>query len=321
MFCLLFADYTAREYFERTRASRFPDAQASITKVCLAYLSFDTFQRGYCLNDTELESLLEDNALLRYAARHWGDHAREQGLMDETCKALVVMFLQNVQKVACQVLLLDSYPRYPNYSRSFPRHFSDMHISAFFGLDEIIRCQLQNGAKCDMRDSYGRTPLSIASENGRLAVVKILLARDNVDVNSTDMDGRTSLSFAAAKGDEAVVRLLLTQHHVDVNPEDAKGRTPLSLAAAAGSEEVVRLLLKRDDINVNLKDTKGRTPLSWAAEAGSEEVVRLLLGRCDIDVNSTDAGGQTALLLAVAREHEAVVKLLLAHTDHGTKLE
>lgn len=53
---LFFADHTAQEYFEHRREIRLPEAQPSITKACLAYLSFDVFQRGYCVNDNELET-------------------------------------------------------------------------------------------------------------------------------------------------------------------------------------------------------------------------------------------------------------------------
>ena len=79
-------------------------------------------------------------------------------------------------------------------------------------------------------------------------MVKLLLAKDGVDVNSKDSDGRTPLSCAAEKGHEAVVKLLLAKD----------GRTPLSWA-------VVKLLLAKDRVDMNSQDDYGRTPLSWAA--------------------------------------------------------
>jgi ankyrin repeat protein len=51
-------------------------------------------------------------------------------------------------------------------------------------------------------------PLSWAAQRGHEAVVKLLLATGEVDVESKDNDGRTPLSWAAQRGHEAVVKLL-----------------------------------------------------------------------------------------------------------------
>jgi hypothetical protein len=67
---LFSADYTAQEYFKGNLDSLFPDAQANITATCLTYLSFHIFERGYCHYDQELDSCLEANALLDYAAHY-----------------------------------------------------------------------------------------------------------------------------------------------------------------------------------------------------------------------------------------------------------
>ena len=60
----------------------------------------------------------------------------------------------------------------------------------------------------DLKDSYGRTPLSWAAEKGHEAVVKLLVETGKVDVDSKDRHGQTPLSQAAGKGHEAVVKLL-----------------------------------------------------------------------------------------------------------------
>jgi ankyrin repeat protein len=65
------------------------------------------------------------------------------------------------------------------------------------------------------------------------------------DIESKDTEyGQTPLSWAAENGRDAVVRLLL-EAGADVEAKDTKyGRTPLSRAAANGRDAVVRLLLR-----------------------------------------------------------------------------
>lgn len=80
----------------------------------------------------------------------------------------------------------------------------------------------------------------IAAEQGQVEVVKLVLAECDLNTNTY---GRTPLSFAAENGYEEVVTLLLNDERVDPDYGDYKGRTPLSFAAANGQEEVVKLLL------------------------------------------------------------------------------
>jgi len=159
----------------------------------------------------------------------------------------------------------------------------------------------------------GRTPLWQAAYGGHEAVVEILLARANVDVNSKDKDGRTPLWQAAYRGHEAVVKILLAHADVDVNSKDKDGWTPLQRATWRGHSALFRQLVARVEVDLDFKNTDGWTPLYAAAWAGYEAVVKLLLARADVDVNSKDQDGRTPLRVATERGHEAVVKLLQSH--------
>ncbi|KAF8421802.1 ankyrin repeat-containing domain protein [Tirmania nivea] len=90
--------------------------------------------------------------------------------------------------------------------------------------------------------------------------MRLLLERNDVDINATDNNGRSPLSLAAGRGHEAVVRLLLERNDVDVDSNDKYGRPPLLWAAGRGHEAVVRLLLEHDNINLTLRTVKAEQP-------------------------------------------------------------
>ncbi|KAL2197095.1 hypothetical protein P885DRAFT_77574 [Corynascus similis CBS 632.67] len=64
--------YTTQEYFVRTWKRWFPNAQVDITDICATYLSFRSFESGFCRTDAEFEDRLRTNRLYDYAARYWG---------------------------------------------------------------------------------------------------------------------------------------------------------------------------------------------------------------------------------------------------------
>ncbi|KAI9774751.1 MAG: hypothetical protein M1839_001618, partial [Geoglossum umbratile] len=304
------------EYFERTWTTWFPDAQTAITKVCITYLSFDTFGTGFCPTDEEFEARLELNPLYDYAAQNWGYHAcAASTVMGQWAEVeqLIQNFFENEANVSAVSQAMMASRSYSGYSQRVPRQMTGVHVTAYFGLVETIMGLLKKEYNPDLQDSYGRTPLSWAAEKGHETVVKLLLATEKVDLDSKDfLYERTPLSWVVEKGHEAVVKLLLATEKVDVDSKDFKGQTPLSWAAQNGHEAVVKLLLATEKVDVDSKDFKGQTPLSRAAQNGHEAVVKLLLATEKVDVDSKDFKGQTPLSRAAENGHEAVVKLLLA---------
>ena len=130
--------------------------------------------------------------------------------------------------------------------------------------------------KLNVKDTYGGTPLSRAAQNGHALVVKLLLAREEVEPNCQDFQKQTPLMLAALYGHALVVNLLLARDDVDRSLRSAQGRTPLFEAASKGHVLVVWLLLQTG-ANPEIRDMVGFTPLSLAAENGYVLVVRLLL--------------------------------------------
>ncbi len=57
--------------------------------------------------------------------------------------------------------------------------------------------------------------------------MRLLLARQGVEVNKTAQNGATALIFASQSGHVEVVQLLLARQGVEVNQSDSKGATAL----------------------------------------------------------------------------------------------
>jgi ankyrin repeat protein len=76
------------------------------------------------------------------------------------------------------------------------------------GGDGLARRLLEAGAWIDARDKGGRTPLIDAAENGKLAVVDVLL-RSGADQTIADWHGQTALDVAREKRHQLIVLRLV----------------------------------------------------------------------------------------------------------------
>ncbi|CAI7569589.1 unnamed protein product [Penicillium manginii] len=300
--------YTTQDYFQRTQKRWFADAESEVAKICIAYLAFNAFATGLCYTDETFEARLKSNALFLYAACNWGHHTREASYeLNET----VLDFLENEAKVSSSTQAMTISMKQPGYSQNVPQLVKGVHLAAYFGLTKVLDILLRNGNYPDLQDTYGRTPLSWAAENGQEASVELLLDSDRVDANFRDENGESPLSWAAKKGHLRTVKSLLDRGSEPDIP-NASGRTPLSLAAENGHAAVVELLVW-NCAEVNSQDKLSMTPLAWAAARGYSTVIQFMLKQEDIYPNSRQHSDQTPLSLAAAEGHAAAVNHLLAN--------
>jgi len=300
--------YTTQEYFDRTRTKWFPNAEASITTICVTYLSFNEFESGFCQNDEEFEQRLQLNKLYDYAAHNWGYHARQASAL---CQG-VVEFLQKRAQVEASSQALTAMKRWSEevgYSQRSPKQITGVHLAAHFGVDNAVQFLIGSNNP-DSNDSYGRTPLSWAAQNGHKGVVQLLLATGQVDVDRHQRVGQTPLHWASQNGHVEVVRLLLDRG-ADITVADSEGITPLHLASRNGEVDVVKLLLAIDRAELDLKDRTGRTSLFYAAKNGNKAIIELLLAMNRVDVDSRDYYNSTPLSIAARMGRGDAVALFL----------
>ena len=99
---------------------------------------------------------------------------------------------------------------------------------------------VERGAKMDVRNNLGWTPLHMASQKGHLKVVDQLLMR-GADMNTTEADGETALHLAAYYGHAGVTEALLKN---DACPriQNKARKTPSDLAEREGHKVIEQLL-------------------------------------------------------------------------------
>ncbi|RHZ48065.1 hypothetical protein CDV55_100943 [Aspergillus turcosus] len=149
--------------------------------------------------------------------------------------------------------------------------------------DKTLRKSLEAGARAPWT-----TLLCLATEHDSVAVMKVLVEQDGVDINVVEQfEGIPLLGKAVIDRSLKVVRFLLTRNDLDPNVKNV-GRTILAHAAYVCFNDVVKVLLKCPDVDVNCIDNYGCTPLHLAAGQSNVYVVRTLLAHPSVDVTVRD---------------------------------
>lgn len=98
------------------------------------------------------------------------------------------------------------------------------------------------GARIDLKDNQGNTPLMVAARIGNVDAARLLLSR-GAQINATNATGETPLIMAVQQRDLVMTRLLLAQGADPAKRDTASGMTARDYAARDGrSDAVVKLL-------------------------------------------------------------------------------
>mmetsp|Transcript_12130 Transcript_12130/g.36978 ORF Transcript_12130/g.36978 Transcript_12130/m.36978 type:complete len:860 (+) Transcript_12130:144-2723(+) len=175
-----------------------------------------------------------------------------------------------------QRLMAGVSAQYADYDKRTP-----LHLAASEGHADVAELLLVNGARMDVRDRFGRTPIDDAIKNGSKAVLQVMKQYDG-DVPAKLLDAsRTMERFRgmdlidhAAKGRLNKVKECV-RSGVNINFSDYDHRCALHLAAAEGQLEVVKYLLEKGAL-LNVKDRWGVTPLDEADKKMHRDVCDVL---------------------------------------------
>lgn len=306
--------FTAQEYFNDHRERWFPNASADIARACLQYISHQELLEP-CQGieeDKEFEDRKREHPLLSYAYQHWGDHAKTAG-SDPVTEAAVLQFVSNPKAIASftqAAWYLDSTD-VTNWD--IRKGASSLHVCAWFGLTGVISALLHQGLEVDCQDPiYGQTPLMYACRRGHGATAKELLSHGaSLNTQSTRMS--TPMFEAVIGNKQDVVKILLARKELEINVSQPiyLDRTILMIATQRKYISIVHDVLSRKDLKINQKDLHGNTALSIAANCGSSAAVSALLADNNIDIDSKNRNGNTALILAAKLGFNVIADQLL----------
>ena len=133
---------------------------------------------------------------------------------------------------------------------------------------KCVQTLLTAGAKVNLADVDGTTPLMVAALKGFTPILVLLLEK-GANVYTQNNIGFTALMWAVQEEKDACVDKLLSAG-ANVNLAIVTGQTPLMMAATKGFTPILAILLEKGT-NIDAQDNKGATALMIApATAGNE---------------------------------------------------
>jgi hypothetical protein len=123
-----------------------------------------------------------------------------------------------------------------------------------------VKQLLDKGEAVDAKQN-GQTALHVASMNGKVDIISILIAR-GAKVDAVDEQGITPLMLAAKDGQVDAVKALLAQG-ANIEAQNKMGENALHIAGAHGKKDVVTELLDRG-ANIRATSNNGLNVLVFA---------------------------------------------------------
>lgn len=101
---------------------------------------------------------------------------------------------------------------------------------------------IQKGARIEVKDNQGNTPLMVAARIGNVDAARLLIARGG-NLNAANSLGETPLIMSVQRRDTAMTRLLLTQGADPAKRDITSGMSARDYAVRDGrSDAIIRLM-------------------------------------------------------------------------------
>lgn len=225
-----------------------------------------------------------------------------------------------------------------------------LHWAANRGNAEIMQSLVSKGAKANVIDSHGATPLNFAAGGGQLntKIYDICLANGADLKKDLNHDGANALLLAVANDKDLTLTNYFISKGLDLKSTDAAGNNAFSYAARGGNIEVLKTLLQKgvpangnamlmaaqgtrrganpievyqylESLNIkpNFTGKNGENALhSIVRKPKQADIIRYFLSK-GVDVNQVDEDGNTVFMNAAASNADtAVLGMLASHVKN-----
>jgi uncharacterized protein len=190
--------------------------------------------------------------------------------------------------------------------------YTGLFTAASRGDAAAIEALTAGGARSDLRDAHGRTPLHVAAYGGHHRSMRALVAA-GADPNALENDRYDIVTIAAVANDVPTLEVSLALGASARNVTSRYDGTALIAAAHLGHAHVVRTLIRAgaplDHVN-NLGWTALIESIVLGDGGPSHTDTLGALVDAGANVNLADRDGRTPLALAQARGYAVMVGLL-----------
>ncbi|MBE0497431.1 MAG: ankyrin repeat domain-containing protein [Campylobacterales bacterium] len=263
-----------------------------------------------------------EDSTLRYVEKFLSFKPKLNDIPQEDAALHVATRMRSVGVIK---LLLDNGAQIDIATSSAKR--TALHNAAISKNKDAAEYLIKRGAKMEIPDSAGHTPLMGATVQADPEMVQLLIKSGAaVDVRPSSNILLTPLVAAAANIDPfkhkdyiSILKTLL-DNKADVNFQAGNGRTALIAAAQSSNHaqayEKAQLLVAKG-ANLDIVNDKGETALMLASDTGNGKLVKLLL-QSGADVNVKNGAGESAVNYANRQNNQAISTTLV---EKGAKTE
>ena len=147
-----------------------------------------------------------------------------------------------------------------------------LHVAVEEEMTEVVKVLLEKGARYDIPNYKGITPLHLAAREGLKYILQIFVDNSNINLDKRNHQGRTALHLAIKECRYDCADILI-KAGAGVNEQDKWNKTPLHIAAERNSFLVVERLLNADANPTVIarkcsrrhpSNKTGKTPLHYA---------------------------------------------------------
>ena len=334
-----FSHFSVKEFLTSTRLTKATEilsryhvsmthAHTLVTQACLGILLH--------LDKDVTSDSLKDLPLAEYAARHWVDHARFEGVSQNVEDGMKQLFDPSKPHLAICVWICDpadsTRERTTRNKTPPPLLQTSLHYAASWGLHLAVKFllieHLQDVNSRDTTDNA--TPLHLASRNGHLKSACVLIEH-GADLTAQNRDGQTPLHLALQMGQVIVARMLI-EHGADLTAQNSDWQTPLHLVLQLGQADdgrIHRIHHVHRVRRIRSMDPTRRVSGGWASlvpmppllpwSSEQVDITRMLIERGS-DLTAQDMGGQTPLHHALKMGRVDVDCIIFMLIEHGADL-